>query len=155
MYKQRLFGAVVIGAAIASAGVLVADPAARPPVTLLGTLAEWRYPDSEFHGAQMSDGGNRQIQSINCQTVLTTADSVEDVVEFYSKKLGVSESGTGRGQQADADAKSVATQDDSDGRPVQVRVIVVNKDESSTTIVVSRADGEDETHIAVTHYLRL
>jgi hypothetical protein len=35
------------------------------------------------------------------------------------------------------------------------RVIVVNKADSSTTLVISRATGETETHIAWLHYFRL
>jgi hypothetical protein len=56
---------------------------------------------------------------------------------------------------AAADAKAVSEQDDSDGRPVTVRVIVVNKADTSTTVVISRARGEGETHIAWMHYIRL
>jgi hypothetical protein len=40
-------------------------------------------------------------------------------------------------------------------RPVTVRVIVMNRAGSSTTLVISRATGETETHIAWLHYFRL
>jgi hypothetical protein len=46
-------------------------------------------------------------------------------------------------------------QDDSDGRPVSLRVIVVNKADTATTLVISRTDSEKETHIVWLHYLRL
>jgi hypothetical protein len=48
--------------------------------------------------------------------------------------------------------KSVLDRQD---RPVTVRVIVVNKADSSTTLVISRARDETETHIAWLHYFRL
>jgi hypothetical protein len=46
-------------------------------------------------------------------------------------------------------------QNDSKGRPVAVHVIVVHKAKTSTTLVISRAKDEKETHIAWTHYIRL
>jgi hypothetical protein len=109
-------------------------------------------------GASMSDGGNPLLQSVKCQAILTTSDPIEKVIEFYSKKLGTSPAPGRQDDRADvkdADAKSVATQDDSRGRPVTIRVIVVNKADTSTTLVISRAAGENETHIAWSHYIRL
>jgi hypothetical protein len=155
--------AVVAPAAVA---VLVAalqlGPARAAPsggVSLMETLSEWTYPGSKMlGGASMSDGGNPLVQSIKCRAVLTTPDPIEKVIEFYTQKLEATPA-TGRpGARAevkDADAKSVATQDDSRGRPVALRVIVVNKADTTTTLVISRADTEKETHIAWLHYLRL
>ena len=124
-------------------------------LTLLGTLAEWQYPNIKMpHGATMSDGGNPATPSTKLQTVMTTPDSFEQVLEFYSKKFGVEQEGEKTVIEPDAaDPKSVTTQDDSQGRPVQVHVFTINKQESSTTLVVSRADGEKETHIVWTHYV--
>ena len=102
----------------------------------------------------MSDGGNRRLQSVKCQAILTTSDSVEKVTNFYSEKF-VSGPQDTETEVKGADAKSVSTQDDSHGRPVQLRVIVVNRAETSTTLVISRAAGEKKTHIAWSHYLRL
>ena len=59
-------------------------------VTFSGTIAEWQYPGSKRVGdANMSDGGNPLLQSMKCKAILSTADPVEKVVEFYSKKLGI------------------------------------------------------------------
>jgi hypothetical protein len=133
--------------------------AAQPRVSLLQTLSEWKYPGSNMlGGASMSDGGNPQVQSVKCQAILTTPDPIEKVIEFYSEKTGTVPA-TGR-QHArtkvkDADARSVSTQDDSQGRPVTLRVIVVNKADTATTLVISRANSENETHIAWLHFLRL
>ena len=77
---------------------------------------------------------------------------------FYSEKFGKTQAPGAQDAKAEvkrADAKSVSTQDDSRGRPVKLRVIVVNKAETLTTLVISRADGEEETHIAWSHYMRL
>jgi hypothetical protein len=132
-------------------------------ISLMNTLKPWTYPDSEMPGgASMSDGGNPRMQSIKCQAVLTTRDPIDKVIAFYASKLvAAAEPGEEAGRDAlkdrdkDKDAKSVSIQNDSKGRPVTVQVIVVNKAESSTTLVISRAEGEKETHIAWTHYIRL
>jgi hypothetical protein len=128
-------------------------------ISLLKTLDPWKYPGSEMPGgATMSDGGNKTLQSIKCTAGLTTRDPIDKVIAFYASKL-VAEAEPGEKLDKDAikdmDAKSVTIQDDSKGRPVTVRVIVVNKADSSTTLVISRAEGEKETHIAWSHYLRL
>jgi hypothetical protein len=127
---------------------------AAPPesATLLGMLAEWKYPGSEFHGAEMSDGGSRRLQSVKCKAVLTTADPVEKVEKYYVEKFP-----SGPQDVASPDtvvAQTVSTQDDSTGRPLQLRVIVVNRATTSTTLVISRSEGEKRTHIAWSHYLR-
>ncbi len=65
--------------------------AAKPEkgITLLGTLEEWKYPGSKMpEGATMSGNGPYPpMQFVTCRTVLTTPDSMEKVVEFYSKKF--------------------------------------------------------------------
>lgn len=161
---MRLFTRIIIsgftfaGLAIVWAGVLPADAPARERVTLLGTLADWKYPGSNMLGASMSDGGNPRLQSVKCQAILTTDDPFEKVIKFYSEKLGTPEDPAkpdARAAVKDTDAKSVSTQDDSQGRPVALRVIVVNRAETATTLVISRAVGETKTHIAWSHYMRL
>jgi hypothetical protein len=127
-------------------------------VRLLETLAGWQYPGSKLRdGASMADGGNPLVPSVKCQAILTTADPVEKVVEFYTKKLTPQGAGTQSAEAAErnAAAKSVSTQDDSQGRPVRLRVLVINQAKASTTLVISRAEGEQKTHIAWSHYLRL
>jgi hypothetical protein len=150
-------GLSIVGFATVRAGAPPADAPSQGGVTLLGTLAEWQYPGSKMPGgATMSDGGVPLVQSVKFQAILTTADPVEKVIAFYAEKLGTPRSpGPEDARAKGADAKSVSTQDDSRGRPVALRVIVVNKAESSTTLVISRAEGEEETHIAWSHYLRL
>lgn len=132
---------------------------AKNEVPLMGTLAEWTYPGSRMlGGASMSDGGNPVLQSIKCQAILVTADPVDKVLEFYSKKNEASrvvdlQDATEKVKRANA--RSVSSQDDSQGRPLTVRVLMVNKADTSTTLVISRAQDEKETHIAWSHYLRV
>ena len=152
-------GLSIVGLATVRAGAPPAEAPAQGGVTLLGTLAEWQYPGSKMlGGASMSDGGNPLVPSVKCQAILTTADPVEKVIAYYSEKFGIPRAPDPQDAQEDAkgpDGKSVSSQDDSRGRPVAIRVIVVNTAETSTTLVISRAEGEEETHIAWSHYLRL
>jgi hypothetical protein len=158
MYAKAVIVAVVVGLCAAWPGVQISDAAAEDGVSLMGTLAEWAYPGANFGGANMSDGGNPRLQSIKCHAILTTGDSVEKVKEFYAKKFGILPAAKAQDAKEEVkggDAKSVSTQDDSQGRPLELQVIVVNKADTSTTLVISRAKGEKETHIAWSHYLRL
>src|SRR5262249_34884041 len=130
----------VLGTLLGSLALVQADSKSdaerKGNITLLSTINEWKYPDSQMpHGASMSDGGYPNIQSVKCQTVLTTPDSFKKVVRFYNKKLGISPD---TGESAKGDARAIVTQDDSDGRPVSIEVITVHKGNTSTTLVISR-----------------
>lgn len=134
------------------AGVRAEDPAPAGGVTLLGTLEEWLYPDAKFGGAEISDGDNRTLISAKCQAVLTTSDPVEKVAKYYTEKFV---SGPAELGQTVPVSQTVSEQSDSEGRPVELRVMVVTRAKSSTTLVISRAKGEDRTHIAWSHYMHL
>ena len=161
---RRLPTILVVGAVtmalVSLAPVLI--PAVRADgtgqVSLMQTLAEWKYPDSKMlGGASMSDGGDRLVQSVKCRAVLTTPDPIEKVVDFYSKKLATPPDvilPSTKAEDLVPDGKSVSIQDDSQGRTVALRVIVVHKANASTTLVISRANDEKETHIAWLHYIR-
>lgn len=130
--------------------------------TLLGTLEEFRYPESQpLHGASVSDGatmrgGVRTVSSSRCETILTTPDSFERVVAYYVQKFGITEEHAPPATPVDAPegGQSVFSQDDSLERPVSLRIISVNRDDTSTTLVISRAPREDATHIAWSQYRR-
>jgi hypothetical protein len=149
---------LVVSFIAVSLGLLWASPQAshaapEDHVTLLGTLAEWRYPDSNFGGASMSDAGDRR-PSLKCQALLTTGDSFEKVTKYYVEHF-VSRPQSAETKANAIDAQSVSTQDDSQDRPIKLQVIVVNRATTSTTLVISRAKGEKQTHIAWSHYMRL
>jgi hypothetical protein len=121
-------------------------------VSLLKTLSQWKYPGAMMpHGASMSDGGDPTTRSVKCQTVLTTTDPIEKVIYFYTKRI---QSGTNADATQPKVAESVLSMDDSVGRPVTVHIFVINRANTSTTLVVSRAANEKETHIAWVHYIR-
>ena len=152
-------GVAGVSAVLLAAPLLIRAQAAPPEqMTLLGTHAEWKYPGSNLpSGARMSDGGNPRVQSVKCEAVLTTPDPIEKVIGYYTEKFGTGEPSDRQAGEAKAnkgEARSVSVQDDSKGRPVTLRVFVVNKADTSTALVISRAQGEKETHIAWSHYRR-
>jgi hypothetical protein len=131
-----------------------AAPAPEADVKLMEELAEWTYPGSTFGGAQMSDGGNPSEPSVNCHARLTTVDAFEKVIHFYEQKFVSGPQDIG-GVTSNVRGQSVSAQDDSSKRPVHLRVITVNRANSSTTLAISRVDGETETHIDWAHFVRL
>ena len=150
---------VLVTACVVGAVVQRSPAQAKPPehLSLMQTISEWSYPGARpLAGASMSDGGNPLVQDVKCQAVLTTRAPIEKVVAFYAKKLGTDPVADRQEPGAkDEDARSVAAQDDSEGRPVRVCVFVVNRQESATTLAISRGRDEKETHIGWLHYMRL
>jgi hypothetical protein len=151
---------VVIALVYRGGAAAEAPPAEAQPeksVTLMGMLLEWSYPESKFNGAQMSDAGVKDISSIKSKAILTTPDSAEKVMDFYRKKLNVDAEGENleekQGERIKT-ARSVLIQDASGDRS-HVFVIAINEAKSSTTLVVSRADGDDVTRIAWSNYRHL
>ena len=126
-------------------------------VTLMGMLLEWRYPDSKFNGAESSDAAVSEISAIKSKAILTTPDSAEKVMDFYREKLKVDAEGRNLGEK-EAERlttdRSVLIQDVS-GERSKLYVIAINAAKSSTTLVVSRADGDDVTRIAWSNYRQL
>ena len=136
---------------------------AGEPLRLLSTVAEWQYPGSKINGAMMEDAatvnrsGERTVESVLCKTVLTTKDPIAKVIEYYETKLKQgADSKTAKPERKSGTdpGRSVMFQDDSQGRPLRIHIIIVNTEKSSTTLVISRAETESETHIAWTHYVR-
>lgn len=124
--------------------------------SLLQTIAEWQYPDSELTSTRASDGatvdakGDRTVESTVSRTVMTTEASVEKVLEFYKAKLSPKAGGDG----VETSGRSVVFSDDSDGRPFALHIVIVNTSDTSTTLVISRGKDESRTHIAWKQYRR-
>jgi hypothetical protein len=144
--RTTLALAASAGAAfLAMASFLPPARATQDKISLMQTISEWKYPGStQLGGASMSDGGNPEIPDLTCLASFTTPDPVADVVKFYEEKAGKA-----------PESRAVVTQDDSKGRPVAVRIIAVHRADSSNTLVISRGEGEKETHIAWSQYRRL
>lgn len=114
-----------------------------------------------MNGAEMSDAatvdseGNRKVQSIVCKTTMTTDDPVEKVLTFYKTKLAPDKNADAKTKAELKGERSVLVSDDSAGRPFSLHTILVNSETTSTTLIISRADGEKQTHIVWKHYVRL
>jgi hypothetical protein len=137
---------------------LAAEPPPEKNVTLLGMLSEWQYPGSKFNGAESSDAAVSEISSIKSKAVLTTPDSAEKVVAFYLEKLKVDSTGKNLGEKDGeriTTKRSVSIQDNSNDRPLKLTIIAMNETGSSTTLVISRAEGEPTTHIAWSNFRQL
>ncbi len=157
MYFKIFFSFCVVGLGAVCAAQQNNGSESEGKVTLLGVLAEWQYPGAEFGGASISDGGSLPIRAVKCQALLTTGDTVEQVEQFYSEKFGPHvdlKTINGEPEIKKVPGQSFSVQDDSEGRPLELRVIVVNRADTSTTLVISRANGEQKTHIAWSHFLR-
>ena len=108
--------------------------------------------------ATVNPSGERTVPSVLCKTVLTTKDPIAKVLEYYETKLkqaAAPKTAKPEMKSGKEPGRSVMFHDDSQGRPLEIHIIVVNTEKSSTTLVISRAKTESETHIAWTHYLRL
>lgn len=114
----------------------------------------WSYPGATPIVAGGSAGGAGERTSTTLTSVMVTGDSMQDVVEHYQEKVE-----SVRGAQPtkttvqDDHATILSIQDDSKDRPVKIWSLVFQEGDSphqSTTVVliVSRADGEQRTHIA-------
>ena len=123
--------------------------------SLMTMIGRWQYPGSKISGATLTDAatmnaaGERTRPSVQYRAVLTTKDSIPKVTAYYENSLKPSAaSKTAQSEQ------SVTSQDDSRGRPVAIHMIFVNTETSSTTLVITRAESESETHIAWARYER-
>ena len=153
---KHLFASFAAAIVLSVCGFSLADDVTvKEEVTLLGMLSEWRYPESKFNGAQISDAAVKDISAVKSKAVLTTPDSFEKVMDFYRKKLNVDANGKNLGEKAGeriTTDRSVLLQDVSGDRDSKLFVIAINGTKSSTTLVVSRNAGENETLIAWSNY---
>ena len=162
-------------AALASVSLLVLHVFAplsngQEVMTFYGTVAQWQYPNSTlatnrvgYHG-RMGDASMRNTagditeSAVQVQAVWTTRDPMEEVIAYYDTRLklaaGSKDAKPDEGAAAES-GTSVVSHDDSLGRPLAIHVILVNTETTATTLVISRAAKESETHVAWVHYVRL
>ena len=133
---------------------------AEQPVTLIGTIVKWRYPDAEIGQSEMSDGatiasdGKRTIPSSVLKTTMVTTDSVEDVLEFYRDLLTRNQTNDQKLGIGPLVGRSVVFSDESNGRPFAFHTILVNSENTSTTLIVTRGVDERQTRITWKQYLK-
>jgi len=156
---ERFFPNVLISLALCAAVPPVAA-SADEPVTLIGTIVKWRYPDAKIGKSEMSDAatidadGNRTVPSTLLKTTMVTGDSVDKVLAFYRDLLTRNRTNDGKlGIEADV-GRSVVFSDESEDRPFAFHTIVVNSANSSTTLLITRGKDEEQTHITWKQYLK-
>jgi hypothetical protein len=153
-----VFACVAHGLSLADEPQSAVEAQPKKQVSLMGMLSEWMYPESQFNGADTGDAAVSNISAIKSKAILTTTDSVDKVMDFYRKKLNVDNDGTNlsekEGERITTD-QSVLIQDVSVDQQSSLFVIAINGVTSSTTLVVSRADGDDITRIAWSNYRQL
>ncbi len=134
---------------------------ADEPITLIGTIVKWRYPDSEIADSKASDAatidadGNRTVPSTVLQTTMSTRDSVDDVLAFYRKLLTRNPENDSRLGVEPEVGRSVVFSDETNGRPFTFHTITVNSARSSTMLIITRAADEENTQITWKQYRRL
>ncbi len=161
--RTAAHGAVTSSAALAFLFILLVSTSfgnGQEAPSLMTMIGRWQYPDSQISGATLSDAatmnaaGERTRPSVQYKAVLTSKDPMAKVIAYYEGKLKpVASAKTAKSdEQLATDAgQSVTFHDDSEGRPVAIHVIYVNTEKASTTLVISRAATESETHIAWAH----
>lgn len=116
---------------------------------------DWKYPKAKELSSGQGAGGSH--------AVLTTTDDLDKVIAFYEKKTGQTLKVDQPGGQSISGGAGEARlfQDDSiqpgiksEPRPVVVRILVQRATSYDLTLVISKAKGEDYTHIAMTYFSR-
>jgi len=126
-------------------------------------VSDWRYPDAAMPSSGGGSGGNTTGWGEHYTAIMLTPDPIETVVKFYDAKilevapfrerLAKSLAGGPNHSFGGGDADSgVLIQADSQGRPLTLRVIQLHWPNTTTTLVISRAEGEKQTHIAWSHF---
>lgn len=150
---QRICSLVSISFALYCATVMSVAASADEPVTLIGTIVNWRYPDAEIGKSEMSDAattdadGKRTVPSSMLKTTMVTPDSVDQVLAFYRDLLKRNPKNDGKLGLEPSVGRSVVFGDESEGRPFAFHTIVVNSANKSTTLIITRGEDEDQTHI--------
>jgi len=133
---------------------------ADEPITLLGTVMKWRYPDAEIATSEMSDAatvdadGKRTVPSSVLKTTMSTGDSVDKVLTFYRDLLTRSPTNDAKLGIGPNVGRSVVFSDESEGRPFAFHTVVINTANSSTTLIITRSKDEEQTHITWKQYLK-
>lgn len=133
---------------------------ADEPVSLIGTIVKWRYPDAQIGKSEMSDAatidgdGKRTVPSSMLKTTMMTRDSVDKVVAFYRDLLTRNPANDRKLGIGPMVGRSVVFSDESNERPFAFYTIVINDANTSTTLVITRGRDEEQTRITWKQYLK-
>ncbi len=157
---QRLRPVTLMTIALFCATTTPAAVSADEPLTLIGTIVKWRYPEAEIGPSEMSDAatidanGDRTVPSSMLKTTMLTPDSVDDVLAFYRDLLTRNRANDSKLGIDPEVGRSVIFSDESDGRPFAFRTIMVNSANTSTTLIITRSENEEQTRITWKQYFK-
>ena len=157
---RRTYLVTLMSLALLSATFVSVKVSADDSVTLLGTEVKWRYPNAEIAISEMSDAatvdanGKRTVPSFVLKTTMSTEDSVEKVLAFYRDLLTRNPANNDKLGIGPLVGRSVVFSDESEGRPFAFHTIVVNSTNTSATLIITRGDDEDRTHITWKQYVK-
>ena len=158
MRRTYLFTLILL--ALLCATCLSVKASARDSIVLVGTAAKWRYPDAELNQTSMSDASlfdaqeKRTRSASLLKTTFTTGDSVDKVLAFYRELLTRNPTNDEKLEIGPQNGRSVVFNDESEGRPFAFHTIVVNTADTSTTLIITRHNDENLTHITWKHYVK-
>lgn len=157
---RRTYLVTLMSLALLIATFVSVKVSADDSVTLLGTEVKWRYPNAEIAISEMSDAatvdanGKRTVPSFVLKTTMSTEDSVEKVLAFYRDLLTRNPANNDKLGIGPLVGRSVVFSDESEGRPFAFHTIVVNSTNTSATLIITRGDDEDRTHITWKQYVK-
>jgi len=138
---RRLF---LIAASIALAALALAPPRSGRAQDFRQQVGDWRYPNAKIKSG--GSAGSNHASSSRTYANMTTGDSLDDVIGYYERKLGVDLSKSG-GYGVSMDGMTNLFENHSAGRPLDLRTFQQHTKVYSLLLVVSRVGGEKETHL--------
>jgi hypothetical protein len=116
-------------------------------------LENWHYPGATSTSTSGAGVGSPFGPPIMTHASMqTTRDSFEQVAQHYAQKMKVSMPTSGSGSRSSG-SESVSYQSDSRGprgpRPVKSQSFARREPGGSVVVFITRADGEEDTHILV------
>jgi hypothetical protein len=109
-------------------------------------ISGWRYPTAEVASGTSGGGGSSSGSTAEYTYNASTRDDFTEVVKYFQRLAGTA--------LEDGSTEEIDVLDDSRGRSVALKILARRWQglDSSVTLVVSRAEGEERTHIDLQYY---
>src|SRR4051812_38670203 len=121
------------------AAVLLAAPSDLTPFD----PAAWVYPGTKPYAGTSGGGGSLKARHVHYSMKQTTPDAYETVLAHYQRLVGTTE--------RNFTSTYIDVHVDSTDRPVKLAVVERRWTYGIVTVVISRADAEDLTHIVLSY----
>ncbi len=126
-------------------------------MTVEQVSAAWQYPGSMNLSGGGGGGGNSLESEAKAYACAVTKDDFDKVTAYYQKKMGIRPQGIGGNAVVGeaivrpGDGAHMILEDSLD-RPMKLMVLNRHWQGKSVSVVITRANGESETHIAFSYY---